>query len=122
MMRRNFGLEAMGLIVALIAVPAFAGDTPEVVKQKQEYTTAYQATHAYGMCEVYIGLKEWQEKNWPEGKPVVEQFLKEKILPRYTSDPAALNGKSFVEIETEYLKLCAQSQGMYQQVVETLGK
>lgn len=101
---------------------ALAGDSPEVVRQKQQYIQAYRATIAYGACETYADFKQWQEANWPEGQATREAFLREKVLPQYSTDAAALKSKTFLELESGYLQMCSDALHTYQQVMDALSK
>ena len=103
---------AFGLVMAASAAPAvsaWAAVTPAVAEQKRQLEQAYRGFYADGVCGVYVDLGAWQVSNWPEGKPVVQQFLMEKILPRVATDPAAFKDKTPDEVETEYLQFCTQT-------------
>jgi hypothetical protein len=103
---------AFGLIMAAAALPAvsaWAADAPAVPEQKRQLQQAYQGFYADGVCSVYVDLGAWQVSNWPEGRPVVLQFLRDQILPRFATDPAAFKDKTPDEIESEYLQFCTQT-------------
>jgi hypothetical protein len=122
MMRHGILLGLLVAAAALPAVSARAADTPEVAEQKRQLHLAYLGFHADGICDVFIDLGAWQGANWPEGKPVVQQFLTEKILPRFATDPAAFKDKTPDQIETDYLQFCTQTGFQVLQAVTSLSQ
>ena len=112
------GLAAAAVLLAITT--ADAADTPEVAQQKRNLMQAYNVAHTSGICEVFAALRKWQAAGWPEGDAAVSQFLTDKIMPRFAPDPAALQGKSTAELESEFGKFCAQSAAATQQVLDGL--
>ncbi len=110
----------MAAMALLTAVPAIAADTPEVAEQKRQMSQTYHGFHAHGNCRVFADVGVWQKANWPEGKPVVQQFLQEKILPRYMADPAAMKDKTPDALMLEYLRFCNQTGSEAEQILSKL--
>jgi hypothetical protein len=111
---------------ALAAVLLAAGSVPLIAQSQESAPSSPQgqpdqtalirraldSAYGYGMCTVYVDLRGWQQSDWPEGEATVRTTLREKILPRYTNDPAVLQ-KDPLELDTEYLNLCQQTQLQY---------
>jgi hypothetical protein len=112
-----------GILIAAALLPvvsAWAADPPELAARKRELSQAYFVSHANGLCDVYGSLTDWQEANWPEGKPVVAQFLNDKLLPRLTSDPAAVQDMTADQKAAGFLLLCNQAGEQSLQVLQNL--
>lgn len=119
-MRATIALATLLVVVMLPVIPAAAADSPEMAQRKREMTMAYQVFHTHGICGVYVDVKLWQEADWPDGRPAVVQFLHEKVLPRFSQDPAALANKTTAELELEFLRFCTQIGDQFMQVLNSL--
>jgi hypothetical protein len=108
MNQSTIALVVLASAALLPAPPVQAADTPEVAEQKRQYAQAYNSFYTLGSCGVFVDLQQWQLANWPEGRSVVQQFLQEKILPRYMADPAAIKDKTPDAIELDFLNFCMQ--------------
>jgi len=108
-MTHNFTQALAAAAPLLAGAIAGAADTPEIAEQKRQLAQAYHVAHASGVCEVFAALRAWQRTDWSEGDAAVSQFLADKLLPRFTPDPAVLKDKPAAELETEFGRFCDQS-------------